>query len=372
LACPPLAQIPSSPALHPLQWRNIGRLGGVALGTVLAGVVWLPFVIGNSSGGELVRWIQRVPQGWEAWTSPIVHIFASMVSMVYLLPIQGVRSGIVIGSSLIVLSLLLRTLWLLVPIGRSHLASLGLIERPPTAAKDTLPLLMVGGVVIGAVLLIATINYGLGFRVAEVFRYHFFYYPAVLLAIAWGLAQLWPHHPRIVGLTVGLALCGALTVAHNLGYQKIHRPDLAVHIITEAINLEPNVPEQSAPEPSSGPLFLAISYQSHGQTGRMMAIARVMQQWQVQQESRPSAMAHYSDDPRFFLDHQPCDRRGDQNCNAPSPTLRRSLASLPPRANLWLINYLGQTDLSADGCVYQRTRRVDGYKLQHYRCSLEG
>lgn len=340
--------------LEPSYWRNWGRAGAIALATALTGTIWLPSLLQMRHGRELVRWVQS-PITPDNWSQPLVHTLASIGSMIYLLPIQGVGVGMMVLSALALLIVTVATIWAMVRAIAQQRKMVRQIPDPssPTHATETtdpgleainqtLPLMVMGRVGLSAIVMMVVVTYGFGFNISPVFRYHFIYFPTVLLLMAWGFAQLWNQCRWLVGLILSVGLCGAITVSSNLGYQKLHRPDLVVQTVISQ---------------SHHPPILAISHQSHGQTGRLMAVA-----WQIR--SQGSEL----ESPQFFLDHQPCDRPGAQNCNSPSSTLRHTLDQFHHPYDLWLMNYLGTTDLKQHHCTYHTTQRFDGYKVQHYTC----
>ncbi|NEQ97056.1 MAG: phospholipid carrier-dependent glycosyltransferase [Cyanothece sp. SIO2G6] len=332
--------------LEPIHGRNLGRVGATVLGTMLTGVVWLPSLLSSQQGGELIRWVQTSTTA-DNWSQPLVHTAASIASMIYLLPIQGVEIGVIVLSGLILMVVIVTTVWTMIgAIARREQTSVSLTNPAvKDNVQDTLPLVVVGKVCLVAIAIMAVITYGFGLNISPVFRYHFVYFPAVLLLMAWGLTQMWVQNRWIVVIVLSMGLCGALTVSTNLGYQKLHRPDQVV---------------QTMLEQSHHPVVMSISHQSHGQTGRLMAVAWEMRRF----PDEPVLQA-----PQFFLDHQPCDRPGTQNCNSPSLSLRQTLDALHESYELWLVNYLGTTDLKQHRCHYHNTKRFDGYKVQHYTCS---
>ena len=329
--------------------QNYRRLGAIILGTIAAGAVWMPFLLAIQQGDELTRWIQS-PQG--SGLSPVLNTLGSVVTMLHVLPIQGVDVGVAIASGVAIVLATVVTLIILSRAisnaGRFNLERFR--DKTVPLSDDALALFVFGGVSLSAIAIMLGVTYGLGMDISQAFRYHFVYFPAVILVIGWGLAQHWGRSRLLIAALLMLALAGAFTVSNNLAYQKIHRPDRVVELMTER---------------SRHPLIVAISHQSHGQTGRLMAVA-----WEMKRQSPPpSDPAHRLFlTPQFFLDHQPCDRPGEQNCNTPSPTLRQTLDRQDDPFDLWLINYGGQTNLTKQHCTYRKTKRVDGYKAQHYTC----
>ncbi|MGF1515968.1 MAG: hypothetical protein ACFB5Z_20045 [Elainellaceae cyanobacterium] len=303
-----------------------GRIGLVAVGTAASGLVWIWVLVAAPNQGQLTRWIQS-SWGLGDWVNPVTHTAASAITMAYLLPIQGVPAAAAAVSTLLLLAIALWSLW-----------GVPWRDYPPQAAA-------LWGTCAAAVAILWAITYSQQIGLAQVLRYHFVYFPAFVVAVAAGLAHRWRSGRRTSRLLVAIALlvslAGSLSVAYNLAYQKVHRPDLVATDI--------------AKDSAQGDIIIAASHQSHGQTGRLMAIAWALKRYPAQW---PQV--------RFFLDPQPCAEAGEQNCGTPSTKL---LEALPQgEADLWLINYVGQPNLRPYGCRYQDTDRVDGYKYQHYAC----
>lgn len=339
-----------------LKWVGLGRTGLAIAGTMATCLVWLPFLTAIRQGDELTQWIYEDSWSGLDWIDPLLHTLASVTSMIYLLPVQNVERGVAIASGVGIAGLSLGTAWLVYR---------GL--RKQTSWPDgALSVQVLIGFGLGAIAIIGFMTYGLGIDLAQVFRYHFVYFPAVILLVAAGLVSVKdsdrdpselvnssPSDNRtrsrrfysgIVVLILSLSILGSLTVSSDLGYRKLHRPDRVVAEIAERYEV---------------PVLVAISHQTHGQTGRLMALA-----W----EMRSPAYADTIQQAEFFLDHQGCALTGEQNCNTPSRHLRKTLDTYPKPFDLWLINYEGKTGLKAQGCAYRTTKRTDGYKFQQYEC----
>ena len=316
--------------------RLIGwqRLGLVVIGSVVSGLVWLPFLSG-ASDNELTRWIVRSDrQGWQ-WLDPIAQTLAGWITMLYMLPIQAGDRPVVMVS---IVALLLLSLGTAVLLGRGWSAQWKI-------EQNRLPLDNLGGFVVGAIALFLGITYGLERDVTSAFRYNFVYFPAVVVLMGGALAHYWQQRGKwIVMLIIGLSCVGAVTVVTNLGYQKTHRPDLVV----QAIQAE-----------SHGNVLVAIAHRTHGQTGRLMGLAH---DWQ----RHPSPTATV----QFLLAHQ------TPNPQTALTSLQRALETQPRPFGLWLINVetvapkpLRQL-LSRQACTTRAdSRSVDGYRYQPYACA---
>lgn len=315
---------PSNPAWKRIYW--------VAAGTLVGSLVWLP-AWQTSYDSEITQWVYRKQEADFAWLNPLLYTLASTVTMLILLPVQEVPKPIfwLSGTALVALTVWLG--WLLV---RGLKFQLALPDR-------RWMILGSGGVVVAAIALLLFLDYGLGTDLTRGLRYNFVYFPAFLLLVAVVLTR---DHPvpftKSAIALILLGLLGSLTVTFNGAYQKVHRPDLVVR------RMQDN---------SRHPVLVAIAHHTHGQTGRLMGLAWGLQSTQLTAE--------------FYLDHQSCEITDQKSCDRPTQQLRQAIAQLTRPTDLWLINFQALADLSNEGCQFDkklRTRRVDGYKYQHYRC----
>jgi uncharacterized membrane protein len=260
---------------------SMRRLSIAVLGTIATGCVWLPF-LNHAQDSELTRWIYVGDRlGWD-WLAPIGTTLLSWVTMLYLLPIQGVPEGVAIASGITLLLLFGATVaWL----GRCLYAARWVGRTGFVALL---------GVCLGAIALMWGITYGLGMDLTSAFRYHFIYFPALVGLLGAGLVASWQQRWG-KGITVGillLSLVGSLTVVNNWAYQKTHRPDLVVQDIAEQMQ------ERQFPQ------LVAIAHRTHGQTGRLMAIAWELERYDAeltQNREIRYLLAHETDDPRSIL-----------------------------------------------------------------------
>jgi len=303
---------------------------GVTLGTMASGLVWFLALLAAPDQGALTQWIYS-PWQLADWLTPVANTFASAVSMAYLLPIQDVPAAIALLATMVLLVVAAWSLW---DIGQWH-----------HAPRSTVVL---WGMCVASIAILWAMSYGAQAALAQTLRYHFVYFPAFIGVVAVGLAHHWASPRRYSRVLVVVALLisfvGSLAVTQDLAYQKVHRPDQVVA----------DVAARATPQRS---LLIAISHQSHGQTGRLMAIA-----WEMM--THESELLERS---AFFLDPQPCAKAGEQNCGAPSYELQQAVSRLN-NADVWLLNYGGRPSLRTQGCRYRDTERVDGYKYSHYRC----
>lgn len=350
-------------------WREQGqwypsshwwRIVAVAAGTMVGGVVWLPY-LQDVPDSNLTAWILQGGREGLEWLDPIVQEVAAWITMLYLLPIQSVPVAVVIASAV---ALLLLLLWTAPKLYRG----LKLQEKQP---ERRFAVMVLSSFVSSAVLLFFTITYLFDRDLTSALRYNFVYFPAVVVLLGAALAPIWQGelafppqlnlpkwlHWLYMGsarsvVLIGLcSLLGGLTVVSNLGYQKIHRPDLVAQAIQANAQAE---------------ALVVIPHTTHGQTGRLMAIAWAMQH----PDTEPAAPVAA---PHFLL------ARLGYDPQSVVATLRQTLKDAPRPLDLWLINFRDVPDQSLDRLLERQRcqagtdrRSTDGYTYQLYRCRKQG
>jgi uncharacterized membrane protein len=336
-------------ASRPISAANQQWLGAVVLGTLATGLMWVPMLL-SVRGTELTRWLNRGEFDASTWIDPLLRLVAGLVSMVYLLPIQGVPTAIALLSGVSVGVMTVATGWW---------GWQGWNSDRQTQPQTRLSFQVLGGYIAGAIALSLVLTYGFGINFASVFRYQFFYFPAIIVVLGAGLCSLWKQRvmvlPRpkawllkgqwVIILVCLLSLLGGLSVISNLGYAKTHRPDRVARDIHQS---------------SQAPTLVAIPYKTHGQTGRLMGIAWSLWQQNPMQANQTQFLLN-----QVKVDHEP---------QAIAP-LQQTLQHLPRPLNVWRVNYrselnpLSHTALTQAGCTpTSKLRSVDGYRYQPYTC----
>lgn len=309
---------------------------GVALGTMVAGLVWLP-LLQNGYDSELIEWIKKSDRiGLEA-IAPIFQALAAWITMLSLLPVESSALSVVLVSGFVMIVFFL---WALPILYRGIKAQYH--------GRNRVAIQTFGGFVLAAIALFFSVTYGLGIDLTRGARYNFVYFPAVILVVAASLAVAFQQRQRkAVALVWLMGLVSGLTVVSNLGYQKYYRPDLFVPLT------------QQTPEI---PVLIATTHQTHVQTGELMGIAWEFKRWEQRKQNQAAALTPA---PQFLLAHQEQD--GSKTATL---TLQKTLAGLPRPLNLWLVNFHAPVELAAQNCVVQSQSRlmVDGYDYQLYRC----
>lgn len=308
-----------------------------AMGSAAGGLVWLPFFLKISNPeSELIRWtFHGDPVG--NFLEPILRLIAWIATMIVMLPVENqplfvsVISGLIMLGTIIVAGKLLRDSGNFLP------ENWRLSQRVLT------------GVIAGAIFVILAITYIFSIDLTLVARYHFTYFPAIILLVAAGFAANWKNPGqqnwrRKVIVLIGCAgLIGSLTVATHLAYQKPDRSDLAAVYIAE--RLTPNVPT-----------LIATVHKSHEQTGEMMSLA-----WELK---RSNILTNF---PQFLL----AQKLGHPEIpmNTLSQTVDRSSRPL----NLWLVNFAAPFEPELHNCSHDPDFKseVPGYHLRMYRCESD-
>jgi uncharacterized membrane protein len=320
-------QIPINPKvfLSP-PWR---RIYGVALGTFITGIVWLPVFLQNSYGEQLTEWIQQPRQGF-AWLSPLFQAFGAWVTMLYLLPVESSDLVVVIASGLVMLIFIIWAAPILVQGLKANL------QQPETRLTTQ----VLTGVVVGAIALFFMFTYFLGIDLTRGARYNFVYFPAVIVLLGASLAVAWHSYQgkKAVMVIWLMGFVSALTVICNLGYQKYYRPDLFIKLIQQT---------------SQVPVLIATTQITHVQMGEMMGIARELR---IQNIKSPNSL--------FLLAHQ------DKDSHTATTTLENTVKALPLPFDLWLVNFHAPVDKAAKECAAdtQTLSSVDGYEYKLYHC----
>ena len=345
-------RLKSSTASPKFWWR----IGAIALGTAIGVLVWIP-AWQSVYGNDLTTWIYAEGRSGLQWLDPLIQALAGWITMFIFLPVQAPIRWLAIAS---VVMMLVIIVWFAKVMYRGW-------QIQWHSSDQRISLIALSSFVGTAIALFFAIAYGLETDITSAFRFNFVYFPAVVLLVAASLANFW-EKPELrsppwvkwsslkislsagksVVITVGLvSLLSALTVAGGWGYQKTHRPERVVKDLQRA---------------GTDPTLIAIAHSTHGQTGRLMALA-----WELKRQPTSRGLGN----PWFLLAHQ------DQNPLSAIQTLPPALQSMPRPLNLWLMNFPKPEEvpqiiplLSQQNCMVDlsQTHRVDGYRYQLYRC----
>lgn len=340
-------------------WR---RIYIVMAGTAIGCLVWLPTIQGISNQ-ELTDWIQTSYELDEVWL-PIPRLLAWWIAMIFLLPVEGTDLAVTVLSGLIILIVLL---WVSPAVLRG-------IRVQMASASLRLSLQILGGFVIGAIAIFITLIYGFGKDLSQAARYHFVYFPAVIVLLAAALAIPWKEESRgaagqgrnfnlksqvfnqklthsflkargkkVVVVILLMGLLGAFTVVTNYGYQKSRRSDLLAAQIQAT---------------SQAPALIAMTYETHAELRALIGLAVDFKRLEQGVASK-SAISN----PEFLL----VQSQNDNSVSIPSALV----TSLSPRPlDLWAVNLkVDSNALEALNCRrVSRQPSINGYRYRIYRC----
>ena len=311
------------------------------LGSLAGCLVWLP-VASSISSNELTDWIETSYDLDEIW-QPIPRSLGWLTTMVILLPLEKVPTAIAICSLIIIVSSLI---WAIFPLIRGYTA---LLNSPKGFS-----LTLFSGYGLGAIILYLFLIYGYGKDVSLAARYHFVYFPVVVLILAATLAQLC-HLPfwkqdnnqlkwfdrkgrKIVTVILLISSIGSLTVVNNLGYRKSRDANrLAAQIETT----------------STAPVVIATTYETLSQLRESIALALALET-----NSQPSQAVA----PQYLLL-----RRNEQH----DRILDNILFSLPKPLDMWGVNLRdNQIHLNHINCIEEDRASLpdSGYNIDVYHC----
>jgi len=315
----------------------------VGFGTLVGCLVWLPVVSGISSN-QLTDWIETSFDLDEIW-QPIPRLIIWLITMVMMLPVEGTSLVVTVISALVILSVLI---WIIPALVRGWKSSLN--------SSIGFPLRVLGGYWLAVIMIFFVVIYGLGKDISLAARYHFVYFPAVIVLIAVALAHHWQNSSnfyaigkKVVVVLVFMGFLGSLTVVNNLGFQKSRNSDrLAAHIQANA----------------TVPTLVAMTYDTHSQLRELIALTLSFERLGDEDKSLS---------PEFLLVRR--DKEQDQSFATLSEILRSRTASpgrsQPKPLNLWGINLkIGKESLSQLNCTPDKKLRISntGYRNRFYFC----
>ncbi|MEH2382320.1 MAG: glycosyltransferase [Nostoc sp.] len=325
-------------------WR---RIYAVAIGTFVAGLIWLPIFLENRNRSNLTEWIQGSRVGLD-WFSPIFQALGTLITMISLLPVESPQLLVMILSGLVMLIFFIWAVPILVTGIKIQL------QHP----ESRMMIQVLAGVVISAIALFFIFTYFLGIDLTRGARYNFVYFPAVIVLLGASLAVCWHPPKELIPKEQGIKETGrwgingkkavmliwlmgfvsAVTVFCNLGYQKYYRPDLFVQLIQQI---------------SPVPVLIATTQKTHVHTGEMMGVAR-----EFKLTNSPQKLL-------FLLAHQ------EQYPETSTIALENTLNKLPRPFDLWLVNFHAPVAETVKTCVMSDTQslpRVNGYEYELYHC----
>ena len=234
-------------------FRYLRSLSLAGIGTLVSGLVWLPMARGVAES-EMTSWITTSYELQDIFL-PIPRLLTWGITMVMLLPVEGVTEPLAIISCLIILAILIWATPTLIQQGCRAIAN----------SPTRFAMIILIGYLIGTLVLFLGLVYGGGKDITLAARYHFVYFPPLILLLATALAncRLKSISPtsaanRVVVVVIIMGLLGSLTVVSNFGFQKSRRSDaLAAYI------------QQTA----TSPTLVAMTHQTHSEIRELVALA---------------------------------------------------------------------------------------------------
>ncbi|MGL5879101.1 MAG: glycosyltransferase family 39 protein [Xenococcaceae cyanobacterium] len=351
------------------------RILAVAAGTLVGCLVWFPYAK-TVSGNEITEWITTSLNIKDFW-QPIARMLGWLITMVFLLPVEGVNLAVIIVSAIILLTVLV---WVSpVIISAFRLPSevrcdeAFLSPRKPRTSTPTrlqsqiLSLQLLAGFFLAAIALFLIIIYFLRRDLSLAARYHFVYFPAVIVLLGFALSVCWQqieqvqstarasifkgngriqpsptlltNNTKIVAIFL-LGLIGALTVVFNYGFQKSKRADLLVDRIQDT---------------SKVPVIIATTYKTHSEIRELMTVGFEFKRLQNN--------INY---PKFLLA-----KRNFNNPDRTSPIFNKILKINSRPFDIWTTNLQAKTeDIETLNCQQDSQKiKIKGYRSRLYNCS---
>lgn len=313
----------------------------VGCGTLASCLVWLPIARGISNN-DLTSWIQTSYELKEIF-EPIPRLLAWMITMVMLLPIEGTNIFITILSAVVILIILIWAIPNLIQGWRSQFVN----------PQTRLPMIILGSYVGGAIIIFFLIIYGLGKDISLAARYHFVYFPGLILLIAAcclkktsGGNNFDPgKNNRVVSLLLIMGILGSITVISNYGFQKSRHSDRLAAYIQESANF---------------PAIVAMTYQTNSELRELMGLALSFHRLNSQGGLTASQL------PQFLLVQQ-----NKQKANIALSKLSHILTTQPKPLDLIGVNLkIDDNNLKELNCTRDDSLDLDnsGYRDRFYHC----
>ncbi len=319
---------------HPSWWR----LYLVGLG-IAVGVIYWFWLLSRSYDPTMSRWMNISPNSLGEILTPLSQTIGALTRMVSILYAEATPKTIAIIARVIMGIFFIWAIPMLIN-------GIRLVWSQPQRHTTTMMTTSFAAIAIGVYLVIPWLT---GKDITRGSRYHFVYFPAIILLLGLALGVCWRSQPSLarwvsgkqaVAIMLLMGFVGSLVVTMNYSYQKYYRSDLMIPLL-----------QQSAPTPT----LIATTHNSLVQIGEIMGIA-----WQM----RRTAEAKQT---QFLFAHQP-----EIICKKDCPTtniLRQSVDRISGSIDLWLINFYAPIDLPPI-CKQDKNLRgnVDGYEYKLYHC----
>jgi uncharacterized membrane protein len=321
---------------HPCWYRLYVTMLGTAVGVGIC--FWL---LSRSYDPTMTEWIRHEVRNPLQLFNPLFQILGALVPMMSLLGIEVVESPpVLIISAIMMLGFFV---WAIPMLKR------GIQQQwsQPDTQIGTMAIACFGASALGIYLTAPLLT---GMDITRGARYHFVYFPGMMMLIGLALASCWQSLPSIakwvsgkqaVAMVLVMGLVSSAVVANNYGYRKYYRPNELAPIIGKSL--------------LSKSVLIATTHNSLVQVGEMMGLAREMRHIDGVKQTQ------------FLFAHQP-HKLCEGKC-ASTAILRRTLDRISRPIDLWLINFHAPLDLLPTCNQDERlTGSVIGYNYRLYHC----
>jgi len=310
------------------------RLLPVLLGTLTAALVWGWVISQRDYGHGMTQWMALERRNFLNLLGPPIQLLAAWVTMFTLLPVEAPQLSLAIVAGTV---MLVYVIFLLPRLKRGlDLALTG------NWRSETRLLLWITASLLA---LYFAVTYGAGMDITRGARYSFNFFPLLIFLAALALVSLGQTLAKpgqLWALVILMGLASAVTVTHNLGYQKYYRPEL---FLAQVAQVSP---------PGACPLIVTTR-QSLVQTGEMMGLAL---------EARRRF-------PQLNLRFALIPQRRPESAEA-TAQLKQLLESQDLPTDLWLVNFHAPVDLPQCQPLPNVGPAVNGYGYRRFACPALG
>jgi uncharacterized membrane protein len=334
-------------------WR---RLVVAILSTAAGAAFWL-WLWASNVDRTIPGWIDNAPHKLIEVVNPLFQIVGASISMMSLLLVEVTElpplitrweNPIDLNLPIVILSAILMLVFFVWAIPMLKRGVANQLRQLPLQV-GTISILSFTASAIGLYLVVPALT---GIDITRGARYHFVYFPGLMLLVGLGLANCWQRRPSIakwvsgkqaVAIVLLMGVVSSTIVAGNYGYHKYYRPEQIVPMMQQSVPLQ---------------VLIVTTHNSLIQVGEMMGLA-----WEMQHPDFVELAAKT----QFLLASQPqkfCER----DCQA-TKLLRESVERRADALDLWLINFHAPISLPPTCDRSKKFRRgVYGYQYQLYRC----
>ncbi len=308
----------------------ISKISTVALVNFLILLTWMPVYFMNDSRDDLTAWAQMDTTKIDMIANLFLQLIVSSITMFTLLPVESHDPILKIVSGLIMLLTIMAMIWLL--------------AKNSAQFKNqfySLPLHFLQVYVFSSMFFLVAISYLVKKDFLASPRYHFIYFPAIIVLISYLIAGDSPisqpglkfKKNLVLYLFGAVTLTSSLCVVNNFSFLKPFNTDLMAKIINDT-TLENTV--------------IVTTNQSLFDTSHLMALG-----WELVNNSSPNVT------PRFFLDKS-------ADASSRDSLIQNALKSTTD-SSLWLINYT--SDVNLRNCSLKKNDvSLPKSHYKHYYC----